>query len=797
MTIELSAVAPAEAGDLKIDDYWFGIGSAEPAFAEAAGQAATASGLAPHHARLFRELGQYFLLNLSGNSTTLNGEPVGKSPVRLSAGDEIGFGDALRYRIGSISPVVDPSPPAELTLRSASGMSDVDPLDIADAICWIGRDIEPFAEQAKDAEHPARFLSRGHACLYLRDNRLYLEDLASTNGTRVNGNAIDAYQPVAIGAEDRIAFGSKNLVYVADLQRAASRSLPTGTMTTGSNRTVYANAPESFLEMIFSPGEAGAAAVDGAEGEDNDKNAAGKGKRRGKTRARLGVLKEAVGPEPGVSSRRRWAVAALALVLAGATGGGIYLYGKPERDIAALLKQGDYTAGLTAADAYLQEHPRSDHVRRLATEALIKLLVPAWQQRLEGDDPAQAAALLDDYRARSAANPEAGDILDLLGWIGELRRFDGERGGIGADYRLFADHDPVQRLLQAWERDATSNEALLTRIGNLDAQFEPLRQRISSDLRVLQSRLKAYQTAESALLTELRPMLQRGDFDAAATRVQLFLKDFPQTANADVLLEDIGRYAALRRAADERDIGAVLERAGAAYRSDWMARQVDAWRAGALPDGDALARYGEALAAWADGDDGRALSLLDSLRQGVWGEAAEMQADRYRAIRDAFTALQAVRGEPDYGERLLQFYNRLDPAVDRHYAGLLAAEVDEQREKALAEADRQFEQGLAHWRQYEEAGGINGRLRLEEAVSEHFRTQALRLKNSSLALARAIELYELAGGAPVAARLQTNKNVQNEVIRQRQWLNDLDLVLQPTLLKAKLDLLPPKRENPQ
>jgi hypothetical protein len=51
-------------------------------------------------------------------------------------------------------------------------------------------------------------VSRNHACLRIMKNRLFIEDLKSTNGTIVNGQAISGSGLVAIGEGDQIIFGS-------------------------------------------------------------------------------------------------------------------------------------------------------------------------------------------------------------------------------------------------------------------------------------------------------------------------------------------------------------------------------------------------------------------------------------------------------------------------------------------------------------------------------------------------------------------------------------------------------------
>ncbi len=63
---------------------------------------------------------------------------------------------------------------------------------------------------------PERSVSRRHAKLERRQGRVYLvEDLATTNGTFVNGRRIEAGTPRAVESGDRLRFGLVELLYEA------------------------------------------------------------------------------------------------------------------------------------------------------------------------------------------------------------------------------------------------------------------------------------------------------------------------------------------------------------------------------------------------------------------------------------------------------------------------------------------------------------------------------------------------------------------------------------------------------
>jgi pSer/pThr/pTyr-binding forkhead associated (FHA) protein len=67
-----------------------------------------------------------------------------------------------------------------------------------DAVTTIGRDVNN-AIVVED-----QFASAEHAVLTFRGRTWYVEDLASTNGTYVNGSRIDGLAPIGFGDEIQI-----------------------------------------------------------------------------------------------------------------------------------------------------------------------------------------------------------------------------------------------------------------------------------------------------------------------------------------------------------------------------------------------------------------------------------------------------------------------------------------------------------------------------------------------------------------------------------------------------------------
>jgi hypothetical protein len=79
---------------------------------------------------------------------------------------------------------------------------------------------------------------------------------------------------------------------------------------------------------------------------------------------------------------------------------------------------------------------------------------------------------------------------------------------------------------------------------------------------------------------------------------------------------------------------------------------------------------------------------------------------------------------------------------------------------------------------------------VEERVSPRFSGQAKRLSSAYNEISSGARTYQLLQVTPPPQWQSLQREVLDELQRQRRWLQDLNIVLEPELLHAKLDLLP-------
>src|ERR1700739_56729 len=345
LEVVLKPLSRPELGDIHIDGPVFAVGRSEQPFASYGSD--ILSMLSRRHARIFHEHGFLYLVDLgSKNGTTLNRVAVGQAPCQLRNGDEICFGGALSYWVQITPQGLEPRAERGLTLRLTpeSGDSGFAPIVITKFPFLVGKAHPTFSCYKDKNEHGRErsFLSRRHAYIFQKGGQAYIEDLASGNGTFVEGLRLAEHAvPLQDGAV--VAFGGQHFVYRVGITRQSgdepvpnvthapiAAGVPAASVASpaiaegmpaeapSSDRTKFMVAPTSFLE-IFCVGDE---PKDDVESADSAPSGAGAKeppvKRRSRGRAML-LLSEVASllasDEPDSARHRWWKAAAVAGVL--------------------------------------------------------------------------------------------------------------------------------------------------------------------------------------------------------------------------------------------------------------------------------------------------------------------------------------------------------------------------------------------------------------------------------------------------------------------------------------------------
>ena len=879
MKVVLKPVSHPEIGEIDIGTGLFAIGRNEEPFTRL-GDAARR--LSRRHARIFQEDEQVFITDLGSLNGTRVNERLLKEATSLHDNDLVSFGEELAFRV-EIKPEH-----ATAALPSCNGLllvptdstSGMEEIAIEHFPFLVSRAAGMFEQYAERFPEALRKLSRRHAVFAMKGGDLYVEDLASANGTFVDGERLDERARRLVDG-DTVMFGAPQFSYTVcitprspatrsveqrisiaepavsgspregrTISRSSAQSAPMSTAAAANavapepafalpepsarasvisapaqvaavsppeaaaaiespiaeaplqtcNRTRFVSSADSFINVFCADDERAAAAKSGAVSGETVKVEA---LERPRSRLRrvsvaVGNLWRAVNGPTRVNRRVAGSLAMVAVMLVAAAAT-IYVRGADRRDIKALLEEGKYVESAAIANAYLARRADDREAARWAEEAMTKAVVPPWMAYIQKGSFKDAARYLQQQMVALRSIPNSRELIDTLAWAGRVREHMAARGASGRIV-LFEHEALIKELVSEWDADSFRRQQIMDQILTRIPAFEPIHGRVFSDLRTLRSDEAVYVKAMEQLDADVMAAVKRNDRAEVERLIGDFESEFAQIGGVDALRQDLKRYDQIARLVQEKQLLELVRVSRATkFRTPSFARYGDEWLAGLLPPQPVIDTHAEASRAWHDGKYEEAIAILEPLAHdpaaGDWSDVAARQIDRYRKVESDYRDLLVSRDSDAYGQKLLLLWSSLHPAEDVHVMRALQPDFVKYREQVLPRLTQSMQRGQSYWNEYQNAGGIPGVVRVEGRVSERFSGQAKRLSNAYAEVTSGVRTYQLLQ-TPMPPEWQSlQEQVVNEVQRQRRWLEDLNIVLEPALLNAKLALLPQVSEQ--
>lgn len=808
MQVILKPVTHPELGEIIIKDELFPIGRHEAPFSTY--QTSFIEKLSRRHARIFEQDDAVYIADLGSlNGTTVNGSSLDSLPVKLQRGDEICFTGHLCYQIEILGAVASHSseeavPSAvQLILTPVEQSSVLEPIVVTRFPFLVNKSSDVFSRYRNSLPEESSFISRRHAHVFLKHGDVYIEDLGSTNGTFVGGERLEEHAR-KLEDGDVIAFGGETFAYRAGLicasdDAATASSDEHSELLTGTahaiedpTRTTFVTSANSFLDIFCAEDENrddgcldGKVVADNAKAHKEGPPASGFFH---KYRSILGEVRHAFSDTRDRKSGKIWFALAAVLI---AVAGGVYYLTSSGQEIKDLLERGAYAEAASEANQYLELNPGNAEISELATEAVLKEIVPAWIDALAAEDFSQAEGQIERGEQLSSANPHSKQLFDTMSWVTRLEQFVARRGGADMPVIMYTEEDSISDLVDWWEDDAKNHRRSMNTIAQHVAGFTALRPQVFSHLRSLQNQKSLSLEAIKHLQQQVQQQLQQGEAQSLHEVLDEFERKYPRITGVEEMRSDLEKYLlveselqanhwirAQQMAADSTFVTPLFQ--------DWVALITREQ----LPPESVMRRYRQARTDWQQGDADKAIEALELLKNERWGEVAERNLQHKRKVTGDFEQLQASTGKPGYGKQLLAFYRSLDPQEDVWYASSVEDQFQLHRNKALDKASQRFAEARSSWDSYQKGGGIRGLQRLEARVTPAFRRLAATLSDAYAAIAEAMEIHKL---LEVDTRPEWNElyaRISKEVRLQRQSLQELEMVLEPSLRRAKLELLP-------
>ena len=792
------------------------VGRYEPPFSESTSPAAVR--LSRRHARIFAASDDVYIVDLgSSNGTTVNSKPIGREPVRLFNSDEVTFASHFTYSVQIPEHLRPPStlvdtPALQLTLAPIT--PELDTVIVSRFSFLVGKNSDLFAPYRETHARELNYLSRRHAHIFERDGELYIEDLGSTNGTYVCGQRLDEHAR-KLNNGDTVGFGGDFFVYDVGVQNTAPPTenptqatlsptstnaltqAPPHTERDAEAKTTFVSTASSFLEIFYDQQDAADEADNAKANRDELPHSSSGSQHHPRRVSFFGRLNASIDElrgetKAGETRKLRWFVLVTVAVLAiGLVSGWLYFEGTPVREIKNLNSTKEYTAAAAKADTYLQAHPNDNEVRRLASKALLNTVIPQWSALLKAGDYDAAAALLTRAASMARYNTDGQAMLAMLTWITDLDRYYTKRMNTVGTVTIFEDEIKINRLIDIWESDPDGHRLMLSRMTQFVPEFESSRVNASSQLTKLYSDRSEFLQVIKELKQKAMAYLGNGQEGEVEQLISLFEQKYTSVTGTEVLHKDYATYMSYHNAIEEKDVAVLWQLSETAeFSTPLFNDAADRYLTPEMPSSDILKQYAEARTAWQSGHAQGSRQILESLTSKPWGEVAARRIEEQTQVLTAFDALQQVRGTASYNDQMLAFHALVDPEWDIYYIDQTASAFEILRKTILTEAESDYAAANSEWTAYLEQGRITGLLRLEDSVSIAYRKLAITLSNAHARSQAALAAYQSIHSAPPGDATALANTVADEILRQRTWLQELDVVLNRSLLEQKLALLP-------
>jgi pSer/pThr/pTyr-binding forkhead associated (FHA) protein len=809
MQVILKPVTHGELGEIIVKDNLFPIGRYEIPFSEY--DARYVEKLSRRHARIFEQDGVVYIADLGSlNGTAVNGVSIDTVPMRLKRGDEICFTGYLCYHIdilgvsASHAPEEPLTPLVQLVLKPQKQQSLLEPIVVTRFPFLINKTSDVFSRYKDLLPDEINYISRRHAHIFLKGKDVYVEDLGSTNGTFVSGTPLDEHARI-LQDGDVIAFGGETFLYTVCLhiteQDMVDTSRENNELLTSTahaiddvTRTTFVSSANSFLDIFCTEGDqidAGQHEAEAAAG----KTRAGKEARPGdrsfnRFRTMLGEVRNAFSDKGKERSGKAWLVA-VAIAIVGIVVLIVYFSDRSTRDISDLLQRGAYEGAAVKANRYLEMHPDDQEITDLATQSALKQVVPDWVEYVTAGKFTAAESAIEQGVRLSYANPQGQQLFAVLTWVTRLEQFISDRGSPDPPVTIFKDEDSINELVGWWDEDPKGRRRSLATISQYVPEFMEYRQQIFSHLRALQNHQSLSIAAIERLVEQVRAALRNGNAQSLREVLSDFGSRYPRIQGIGILHRDLDSYLPVELDLQGRNW---IKARQTVNRTSFETQVFQDWvrlvARDQLPTETIMTRYNQALADWQQGNTELALAELGVLSEERWGDVAERSLQRMQQVISDFNQLNLAKGKAGYDRQLLSFYRTLDPAEDIYFAEAVAEELQLYKTKALDDAARQYTTAEESWKEYLASGGIRGLHRLEARVSATYRRLAAQLSSAYDAMSKSMEIHKLLGTAASPERDALYADISREVKLQRQSLNELEMVLEPSLRTTKLGLLP-------
>lgn len=606
-----------------------------------------------------------------------------------------------------------------------------------------------------------RHISRRHATFSRVGQTIYLQDEQTLNGTTVNNVELGT-DPVAISSGDRLCLATK-LNLIVTIEDPAEKAED---FAGEADFTVYANDATVFMNVVTDIG------IDAGAGKAIVADLPGKSDQASQTK--------------GLPLLPSWKVSGPVLVVATILVLSWLMYQTGAQYKAKkYVKQQQYGHALEVVDAYLAEN-NTVSMHALGKKAFMHLALA----ELMISEGKHSTAELKERLAilgKGAQNIKgSGLIVETLLFIARTEQFfqkEGVEQGLGGENWK----EEIHTINTMWLEKKHLFHPVIVELGQVRPKFINISSLFFSNLNESRE-LELYEIDQwDRLEKEVVAAVRQDDYEQVTRLIREYDHNHPSSSSGKVLQADVDAYIMLQQLAKKRNVEeAYLFIGKLSLQSKLIEGLAAQYIREKYPTVSILRLLSEALQAGENGLLQQALQVLKNIADNPWNDIVSERIKSYEAMK---TLVAIVENDGESSEKckaIAQLYTLAGEApyyrnrYEKHY-GVCRDQLKLQVDRYLAEAKTLFAQ-------YDQDGGITGRMRMEGTISKRYRSQAQLLAAAYQQAGRAETMVRAYGGG-LAQQHETQLSIiRKEYKRQHDRLRE-STVLSSGVKQEKIDLL--------
>lgn len=610
-----------------------------------------------------------------------------------------------------------------------------------------------------------RHISRRHATFNVDNNKIILIDEKTLNGTAVNGKNI-GISPVEIFSDDVVCLASR-LDLIVEIEKPVDEK---NTCFQEDDLTVYANEATVFMDVVANKG--------------NDKDSLpGNGKK-----ADDKVDKNIKSTFYSLFSLLpSWKVNTSLIAVAAIIIFSIFYYRSgPQYRAKKYIKNENYTYALEIVNSYLAVKDKIS-MHDLGKKALMHIALPELISSLSSGTYNNLKGRIELIEDAAKNVKGGGQVLDTLLFIAHteylFKRNDIHQGIRDEKWRY-----EIHFINREWQTKKHFFHPVIDELKQINPDFATTAASFFSHINESRE-LELYEIDQlDNLEKNVGVAVKQGEYEKVAMLIKEYNAHHPNLHVGLVLQRDVDTYVTLEKMAEKHDAEAAYPFLHSmSLQTKVISDLAEEYIQSNYPSEENLRLLSEAFLAWREGRSREALTALVSIPDNPWSDAVSDSISTYTSMIKLMDVLDNGAASSEKCVAVCSLY-KLAGDRDTYYKKLYANEFDNCRKAVELQVALHMEEARDLFGKYTEQGGITGQMRMEQAISSRYRSQANLLAGACLEVGKAETMMLEYDDGLFEQHKQEMSGISGEYEKQRNRLSE-STVLNSALKQRKIDLL--------